>query len=62
MGEEDETEDDPDWCAEDPDDPEWTGKEDSASVLGPGNSAVAGTSSGKRRVSTSGGFSRSGLS
>jgi len=45
----DETEDDPDWCAEDPDDPEWTGRDDSA---GAAAAAGAAATQGKRRAST----------
>ena len=53
----DETEDDPDWCAEDPDDPEWTGREEAA--VGPaGPSAGPHGTHGKRRTSTASGFGR----
>ena len=39
--EDEETEDDPDWCADDPDDPEWTGREEgSTGLAGQGSSST----------------------
>ncbi len=53
----DETEDDPDWCAEDPDDPEWTGREEGPAGPGGPSAGPPGTH-GKRRTSTASSYAR----